>query len=224
LSRQFDPKQFVQMAGDAIVAASADGAIVVWNPAAERIFGYTEREALGQSLDLLIPERFRLRHWDGYREVMRTGHTKYGTEVLRVPAVHKDGRTLSIAFTVTLMRAPDTRARVIAAIIREETTRWNEERELRRRLASWRQNGPETARHGVRYRVPCRAGGQDQLATLPSPARRHQPDRGVAAPLARRRHRHRGAGVARISSHVRPGTSATSRSRIHSHRGVDHLA
>ena len=123
------------MAGDAIVAGGADGAIVVWNPAAERIFGYTEREALGQSLDLIIPERFRPRHWDGYREVMRTGHTKYGTEVLRVPAIHKDGRTLSIAFTVALMRAPDTGARVIAAIIRDETTRWNEERELRRRLA-----------------------------------------------------------------------------------------
>ena len=123
------------MAGDAIVAAGADGGIVLWNPAAERIFGYTEREAVGRSLDLIIPERFRQRHWDGYRETMRTGHTKYGSDVLRVPAVHKDGRTLSIAFTVTLMHAPDTGARVIAAIIRDETTRWNEERELRRRLA-----------------------------------------------------------------------------------------
>ena len=123
------------MAGDAIVAAGADGGIVLWNPAAERIFGYTEREAVGRSLDLIIPERFRQRHWDGYRETMRTGHTRYGAEVLRVPAVHKDGRTLSIAFTVTLMNEPDTGARVIAAIIRDETTRWNEERELRRRLA-----------------------------------------------------------------------------------------
>ena len=135
MNGQFDPEQFVQMAGDAIVAAGSDGSIVVWNPAAERIFGYTEGEALGRSLDLIIPERFRQRHWDGYRETMRTGHTKYGAEVLRVPAVHKDGRTLSIAFTVALMRAPDTGARVIAAIVRDETTRWNEERELRRRLA-----------------------------------------------------------------------------------------
>ena len=134
-SRQFDPEQFVRAAGDAIIAADADGLIVLWNPAAERVFGYTESEALGRSLDLIIPERFRQRHWDGYRQVMHTGHTKYGIDVLRVPAIHKDGRTLSIAFTVTLMSAPDAGGRIIVAIVRDETSRWNEERELRRRLA-----------------------------------------------------------------------------------------
>jgi PAS domain S-box-containing protein len=134
-SRQFDPKQFVRAAGDAIIAAGSDGSIVFWNPAAERMFGYTESEALSQSLDLIIPERFRHRHWQGYRQVMETGQTRYGTEVLRVPAVHKDGRTLSIAFTVALLYAPDTKTRVIAAIIRDETSRWNEERALRQRLA-----------------------------------------------------------------------------------------
>jgi PAS domain S-box-containing protein len=124
----------VRAAGDAIIAAGADGAIVFWNPGAERMFGYTESEALGRSLDLIIPERFRHRHWDGYRQVMQTGHTRYGTEVLRVPALHKDGRTLSIAFTVALLRAPGDGARVIAAIVRDETSRWNEERALRQRL------------------------------------------------------------------------------------------
>jgi PAS domain S-box-containing protein len=135
ISRQFDPEQFVLAAGDAIIAADTGGSIILWNPAAERIFGYTESEALGQSLNLIIPERFRQRHWDGYRQVMETGQTRYGTEVLRVPAMHKDGRTISIAFTVALLYAPDTKARVIAAIIRDETTRWNEERALRQRLA-----------------------------------------------------------------------------------------
>jgi PAS domain S-box-containing protein len=67
-SRQFDAEQLVMAAGDAIVVANADGSIAVWNPAAERIFGYTEREALGQSLDLIIPERLRHRHWEGYRQ------------------------------------------------------------------------------------------------------------------------------------------------------------
>ena len=141
MSGQFDPEQLVRNAGDAIVVAGADGAIIVWNPAAERIFGYTQREALGRSLDLIIPERFRQRHWDGYREVMRTGHTRYGTEVLRVPAIHKDGRTLSIAFTVALLPTLDGQSRLIAAIIRDDTSRWKEERALRQRLAELEAKG-----------------------------------------------------------------------------------
>ncbi|HET7006119.1 MAG TPA: PAS domain S-box protein, partial [Candidatus Binatia bacterium] len=74
---------FIQAAGDAIIAVGGDGKIVLWNPAAERIFGFTAADAVGQSLDLIIPERFRERHWNGFRQVMLSGHTRYGTEVLR---------------------------------------------------------------------------------------------------------------------------------------------
>ncbi|HEX4989843.1 MAG TPA: PAS domain S-box protein, partial [Candidatus Binatia bacterium] len=74
-SRPFDFEGFIQSAGDAIVAAGTDGSILLWNRAAERIFGYTEAEALGHSLDLIIPERLRIRHWDRYRRVMQTGQT-----------------------------------------------------------------------------------------------------------------------------------------------------
>lgn len=126
---------FVEAAADAIIAADVDGKIIFWNPAATRLFGFTSKETLGQSLDLIIPERFRARHWEGYRQVMATGKTKYGSDVLRVPAQHKDGKGLSIAFTVSLLDAPDGGGRLIAAIVRDETARWNEERELRRRLA-----------------------------------------------------------------------------------------
>ena len=139
MSQSFDIETFVRAAADAIIAAGADGTIIFWNPAATRIFGFSADEALGQSLDLIIPERFRARHWDGYRQVMVTGETKYAADVLRVPAVHKDGRALSIAFTVSLMDAPDGNGRVIAAIVRDETQRWNEERELRRRLGEVEQ-------------------------------------------------------------------------------------
>lgn len=128
---------FAEAAADAIIAARADGTIVFWNPAAQRIFGFSRDESVGRSLDLIIPERFRARHWDGYRRVMESGTTKYGGDVLRVPALHKDGRALSIAFTVSLLDGPD--GRVIAAIVRDETTRWNEERELRRRIAELEQ-------------------------------------------------------------------------------------
>jgi PAS domain S-box-containing protein len=134
-NEQIDLEQLVQVAGDALIAANPDGEIILWNPAAERMFGYTGGEALGQSLDLIIPERLRDRHWTGYRQVMRTGETRYGTEVLRVPAAHKDGRTLSIAFTVALLSDSDRQIQAIVAIIRDETQRWNEERALRRRIA-----------------------------------------------------------------------------------------
>lgn len=133
-----DLPAFVHAAGDAIIAAGADGRIIFWNPAATRIFGFSEVEALGQSLDLIIPERFRARHWEGYRQVMESGKSKYAEDVLRVPATAKDGRALSIAFTVTLLDAREG-DRLIVAIVRDETTRWNEERELKRRLAELEQ-------------------------------------------------------------------------------------
>ena len=136
---KLDLEAFAEGAADAIIAAGADGKIIFWNSAATRIFGLSAGEALGQSLDLIIPERFRLRHWEGYRRVMLTGKTNYQTEVLRVPAQHRDGKTLSIAFTVTLLEAPDG-GRVITAVVRDETARWNEERELRKRLAELEQS------------------------------------------------------------------------------------
>ena len=134
ISQAFDPEKFVQAAGDAIIAANTDGLIIFWNPAAERIFGYTKNEALNHSLDLIIPERLRERYWKGYRQVMKSGHTRYGSELLRVPAVHKDGRPLSISFTVALLFSPSAQIQAIAAIIRDETNRWNEERALRQRV------------------------------------------------------------------------------------------
>ncbi len=130
-----DVSQLIEAAGDAIVVSDPDGAIVVWNAAAERIFGFSASEALGQSLDLITPERQRQRHWDGYAKTMRTGITRYGTEVLRVPALHKDGRSLSIAFTVGLLHGSDGAVTGILAIIRDETRRWNDERQMRKRLS-----------------------------------------------------------------------------------------
>ena len=129
-----DLAALVAAAGDAIIVADPEGMIRLWNPAAERVFGFTSGEALGCSLDVIIPERFRTRHWAGYREVMRTGQTRYGADVLRVPGLRKDGTRISIAFTVALLQA-DGRVTGIAAIVRDETARWEEEQQMRRRLA-----------------------------------------------------------------------------------------
>ncbi len=128
-------EQLLEAIGDAILVADEKGAITFWNPAAERIFGFSRSEALGQSLDLIIPERLRQRHWEGYRKTMESGHTRYGADLLRVPAVHKDGRSLSIAFTVALLFSGEGKVRGIAAVIRDETQRFQEERALRKRVA-----------------------------------------------------------------------------------------
>jgi PAS domain S-box-containing protein len=135
LETPIDRQQLVEVIGDAIVVADASGAITLWNPAAERLFGFTQAEALGNSLDLIIPERLRERHWAGYRKTMATGETRYAHDVLRVPALHKDGRALSIAFTVGLLYGSHRAVTGIAAVIREVTQSFTEKRDLLKRLA-----------------------------------------------------------------------------------------
>lgn len=130
-----DLNQLVTAIGDAIIVCDAGGAITLWNPAATRMFGFSEEEAIGKSLDLIIPERQRQRHWDGYHKTMDTGITRYGNDVLRVPALHKEGRPLSIAFTVAMLYSEDKKVTAIVAVIRDETARFTEDRNLRKRLA-----------------------------------------------------------------------------------------
>lgn len=120
---------------DAVVIADTEGNITFWNDAATTLFGWDGAEALGSRLDLIIPERLRERHWAGYQQTMATGHTSYGERLLEVPALHRDGRGLSIAFTVSLLHEPATAALTgIAAVIRDDTARWQERRQLRREV------------------------------------------------------------------------------------------
>jgi PAS domain S-box-containing protein len=134
MAGMIDLDQLVAGAGDAIMVCDARGAIVLWNAASERIFGFTPEQALGQSLDLIIPERQRNRHWEGYHQTMETAVTKYGADLLRVPALHRDGHTLSIAFTVSMLKSADGKVDGIVAIVRDETIRFGEERNLRKRV------------------------------------------------------------------------------------------
>ena len=129
-----DYRQLLMAIGDGVVVANAEGEIIFWNPGAERIFGHGESEALGKSLDLIVPEKQRDRHWQGFDKTMHTGQTRYGNDLLRVPALHKEGRPLSIAFTVAMLHGDDGKVSAIVAIVRDETARWNEEREMRQRI------------------------------------------------------------------------------------------
>jgi PAS domain S-box-containing protein len=130
-----DLSQLIDCVGDAVIVADAHEKIVLWNAAATRIFGYSEEEALGSTLDLIVPERQRQKHNEGYSKSMETGTTRYGTSLLKVPARHKDGRTLSIAFTVGMLFDEKHQANGVAAVIRDETERFAEERMLKKRLS-----------------------------------------------------------------------------------------
>ncbi len=128
-------ERIVQSSPDAIVAADISGKIRLWNSGAEQLFGFPADEAMNQSLDIIIPEALRRRHWEGYRKVMETGATKYGRQLLRVPAIRKDGSRFSIAFTVGLLKDVFGSVEGIFAVVRDDTERWETERELRKRIA-----------------------------------------------------------------------------------------
>jgi PAS domain S-box-containing protein len=123
-------------AGDAIVAADAEGIIRFWNPGAERMFGHTAAEAIGRSLDMIIPERLRERHWQGYGEVMKTGRSRYGAgDLLAVPGIRKDGTRISLEFAIVPLRGPDGRLQALTAVLRDVTAQFEELRELRQEVA-----------------------------------------------------------------------------------------
>ncbi|MGE0681493.1 MAG: PAS domain S-box protein [Candidatus Binatia bacterium] len=132
-------QQIVEGASEAIIFADREGKIRFWNAGASTIFGYSADEALGQSLDLIIPERQRKRHWEGYEKVMETGVTRYGAELLSVPAMRKDGARISLEFSVVLVRDEAGKSTGVAAIMRDITARWQQEREAKERLAALEQ-------------------------------------------------------------------------------------
>jgi PAS domain S-box-containing protein len=121
---------------EAIIFADHEGMIRLWNIGAETIFGYTASEVLGQSLELIIPERLRAQHRVGYRRVMATGVTQYARKLLAVPATRKDGARISLEFTVTLIRGADREIVGIAAILRDVTARWEREKTIQKHMAA----------------------------------------------------------------------------------------
>ena len=121
---------------EAIVYSDREGLIRFWNEGAERVFGFTAEEALGQSLDIMIPERQRQRHWEGYDEVMRTGVSRYGSgDLLSVPATRKDGSRISVEFTIVPLKDAEGRMMGMASVMRDVTARFEELKTLRRQAA-----------------------------------------------------------------------------------------
>jgi PAS domain S-box-containing protein len=127
-------QQIIENSQDAILFADRNGIIKLWNSGAREIFGYTAKEIQEKNLDLIIPQKLRQRHWEGYRRVMKTGETKYGKKLLKVPALRKDGRTISVEFTIIIVRNRQDKIMGTAAILRDVTESWNREKELKKKL------------------------------------------------------------------------------------------
>ena len=125
----------IDQAPDAVLFSDRDGFIRLWNRGCELIFGFSENEALGQSFDLIIPERIRDRHWDGYHRVMETGQSRYGTELLSVPAKHKDGHQLSCAFSIVMLKDEQGLPLGVASIMRDVTATFEKEKGFKKRIA-----------------------------------------------------------------------------------------
>lgn len=131
-------QELVLASPDAILYSDRAGLIRLWNPGAERLFGFSPDEALGASLDLIIPENLRKRHWDGYYQVMESGVTGYGTKLLAVPALHRSGQKLSVEFSIALHRDATGQPSGVSAIVRDVTERFAREQQLRKELAQSR--------------------------------------------------------------------------------------
>lgn len=137
----FDPehlapfRHIVDQTPDAVIFADADGVIRVWNGGAEAVFGFSVAEAIGSSLDIIIAERFRRAHWEGYHRAMASGHTRHGAQVRTTRAIHKDGRKLyvELSFGVVVDEAGAVLGSV--AVGRDGTARQLSDSALRARLA-----------------------------------------------------------------------------------------
>lgn len=131
--------QIIDHTNDAVIFSDREGIIRLWNSGAERMFGFPREEALGHSLDLIIPENLRARHWDGYYRVMESGNSHYSVDLLSAPALRKDGTRLSTEFSMALVTDEEGKMLGVAAIIRDVTARWQREKELKERLKALEQ-------------------------------------------------------------------------------------
>lgn len=128
-------KTILDQAPDAILYADREGIILLWNRGAELLFGHSAQEAIGQSLDLIIPEKLRGRHWEGYFKVMETGVSRYGTDLLTVPALHRDGRQLSCAFSIVMLKDAHGKPLGVASIMRDGTAAFEREKGYKAKIA-----------------------------------------------------------------------------------------
>jgi PAS domain S-box-containing protein len=130
---EIDPALLIADSPDAVIFADTEGRIGVWNAAAERIFGFSEAEAIGQSLDIIVPERFRDAHWKGFDRALGEKATKYAGQSLPTRAQKQDGTQIyvELSFAIVLVDGESVGA---LATARDITERFERDREQRQKL------------------------------------------------------------------------------------------
>jgi PAS domain S-box-containing protein len=141
-------RKIVEESPLAILYADREGVIRFWNAGAEEMFGFRADELLGKSMDPIIPENLRKRHWDGWNKVMESGVTRYGRDVLAVPALRKDGTRISVEFYILLLRSSTGQIAGAVAMMQDVTKRWQQMKELRSRITALEAQVAEGATHG----------------------------------------------------------------------------
>ena len=93
---------------DSIIYADAQGIIRFWNAASEALFGFTAAEAIGQSLDIIIPDYLRAPHWRGFHAAIAAGHTQHGGKATRTKALHRNGEFIYAEVSFCIITHPIT--------------------------------------------------------------------------------------------------------------------
>ena len=112
-----------------VIVADREGRITLWNHASEALFGFSAAEAVGQSLDLIVPERLRDAHWSGFDRSLASGTTKYAGQVMTTRANHKDGRRLYVEFSFGILKDEVGAVTGVVAVGRDGTERFLAQRE-----------------------------------------------------------------------------------------------
>lgn len=120
---------------EALIFSDLDGIIRIWNPGAETVFGFTAIEAIGQSLDLIIPERLRKAHWEGFNKAVARGSTIPGRTSLITRSLHKSGEQIYVDMSFAMVKNQTGKMLGSMAVARDATKRYTEEKNLRRQLA-----------------------------------------------------------------------------------------
>jgi len=120
---------------EALIFCDLEGIIRVWNGGAEKVFGWPAAEAVGQNLDLIIPERMRKAHWDGFNQAIERGGVKPGRTAMITRSLHKSGEFIYVDMSFEMVKDAQGQMLGSMAVARDATARFTEEKALRKQLA-----------------------------------------------------------------------------------------